>query len=79
MQAEPNEVKDAVEYAIDVGYRHFDTAYLYENEGEVGKAVQKKIDEGIIRREDVFLTTKVQYVHPVIVPVVLKVYSSRIS
>lgn len=49
-----------MEYAIDIGYRHIDTAYLYENEAEVGDAVRKKISEGKIKREDVFLCTKVR-------------------
>lgn len=42
-----------------MGYRHIDTAYFYENEGEVGKAVKQKIAEGVIKREDIFITTKV--------------------
>lgn len=44
----------AVRYALEVGYRHIDTATLYGNEREVGRAVR---DSGL-RREDVFLTTK---------------------
>ncbi|EDV95557.1 aldo-keto reductase family 1 member B1 [Drosophila grimshawi] len=45
-------------HAIDVGYRHIDTAYFYENEGEVGNAVRQKIKEGVIKRDDIFITTK---------------------
>ncbi len=44
----------AVRYALEIGYRHIDTATMYRNEGEVGGAVR---DSGIPRRE-VFLTTK---------------------
>jgi 2,5-diketo-D-gluconate reductase A len=46
---------DAVLAALDTGYRHLDTATLYGNEREVGRAVQ----ESGLRREDVFITTKV--------------------
>lgn len=48
----------SVKHAIDVGYRHFDTAYFYENEGEVGQAIRDKITEGTIKREDVFVVSK---------------------
>ena len=51
---------DAVKAAIDVGYRHFDGAYIYNNERELGLAVADKIKEGVIKREEVFITTKVQ-------------------
>ncbi|XP_030380124.1 aldo-keto reductase family 1 member B1 [Scaptodrosophila lebanonensis] len=45
-------------HAIDVGYRHIDTAFFYENEAEVGNAVRQKIKEGVIKREDISITTK---------------------
>ncbi len=44
----------AVRAAVDCGYRHVDTAYVYENEDAVGKAVK----DSKIRRGDIFLTTK---------------------
>ena len=46
----------AVRYALDVGYRHIDTATMYRNERDVGRAVR---DSGI-RREEVFVTTKLR-------------------
>ena len=45
----------AVQYALKIGYRHIDTAWLYGNEGDVGKAVLKSG----IPREEIFITTKV--------------------
>lgn len=52
-------MEEAVKYAIDVGYRHIDTASFYENEAEIGNAVREKIKDGTIKREDIFITTKV--------------------
>jgi aldehyde reductase len=59
-QANPGEMEQVVKEAIDAGYRHFDTALFYKNEKEVGAAIRTKIAEGVIRREDVFVTTKVR-------------------
>lgn len=44
--------------AIKVGYRLFDGAYDYQNEKEAGEGVHRAIDEGLVKREDIFITTK---------------------
>lgn len=54
-QIPPEETKDVVKKAIEVGYRHFDTAQAYFNEAEIGEAIK----ESGIAREELFLTTKV--------------------
>lgn len=53
----PGEVKQAVSYALSVGYRHIDGAYAYANEDEVGEGLKEAFDSGV-KREDVFVTTK---------------------
>ncbi|KAJ5569759.1 uncharacterized protein N7459_009189 [Penicillium hispanicum] len=57
-QSAPGEVSRAVYHAIKVGYRHIDTALCYGNENEVGEGIKKAIDEKIVKREDLFVTTK---------------------
>jgi methylglyoxal/glyoxal reductase len=59
-QSPPGEITlRAVKYALKIGYRQIDTAELYGNEKDVGRALR----ESGIRREDVFITTKVWNSH----------------
>lgn len=57
-QSQPGEVARAVFHAIKVGYRHIDAALCYGNENEVGQGIKEAIDAGIVKREDLFVTTK---------------------
>lgn len=52
------EVVAAVEFALKGGYRHIDCASAYENEAEIGMALQRCFGEGVVKREDVFITSK---------------------
>ncbi len=49
---------NSVYWALREGYRLIDTARIYGNEVGVGRGIQKAIDEGIVTREEVFVTTK---------------------
>jgi 2,5-diketo-D-gluconate reductase A len=53
-QIEPRDTVEAVTQALDVGYRHIDTAEMYGNEKEVGEAIR---DSGL-DRADVYITSK---------------------
>ena len=54
----PEDTVNSVYSAIKMGYRLIDTANAYMNEESVGKAVQRAIDEKIVTREDLFISTK---------------------
>lgn len=54
----PGEVHQAVLWALEAGYRHIDCAAVYQNEREVGEALVKAFSDGLIRREDIFVTSK---------------------
>ena len=53
------EAEEAVYIAIKNGYRLIDTAQYYGDEVGVGKGVRKAISEGIVKREDIFVTSKI--------------------
>ena len=54
-----DEAEQSVYIALKTGYRLIDTAEYYGDEAGVGRGVKKAINEGIINREDVFITTKI--------------------
>ncbi|XP_032525418.2 aldo-keto reductase AKR2E4-like isoform X2 [Danaus plexippus] len=57
------QLRDVVMQAIDVGYRHFDTAEIYGTEEELGEGVRRKMEEGAVRREELFITDKLWNTH----------------
>ncbi|KAH9331657.1 hypothetical protein KI387_003765 [Taxus chinensis] len=58
MNQNENEIKAAVAAALQVGYRHFDTASAYRSEHALGEALNAAFQSGLVKREDVFVTTK---------------------
>ncbi|PSR78471.1 NADP-dependent oxidoreductase domain-containing protein [Coniella lustricola] len=58
-QAAPGEVAAGVYHALKTGYRLIDCAYCYGNEAEVGEGLKRAFDEGVVKREDAFVVTKV--------------------
>lgn len=57
-KSEPGEVYQAVVDAVKIGYRHIDCAPIYGNEAEIGQAFQFLISNGIVKREDLWITSK---------------------
>jgi diketogulonate reductase-like aldo/keto reductase len=55
---DPLVTKQATEIALEIGFRHLDCAERYRNEAAVGDALQAALKAGIVRRQDVFVTTK---------------------
>ncbi len=55
---DPVATKEATRAALEVGFRHFDCAERYRNEEAIGDAMQAVFKTGTVRREDVFVTTK---------------------
>ncbi len=54
----PGEVEQAVFSAIEMGYRHIDCAWIYGNEKEIGSAISRCIKNGIVKREELWITSK---------------------
>lgn len=57
-QSQPGDVYQAVKAAIRLNYRHIDCAAIYGNEAEIGQALSDCFEEGIVRREDMWITSK---------------------
>jgi alcohol dehydrogenase (NADP+) len=52
-------IAETVRDAIGIGYRHIDCASVYGNEAEIGQALQEVLQSGFIKREDLWITSKV--------------------
>nr|XP_033337108.1 aldo-keto reductase family 1 member A1 isoform X1 [Megalopta genalis] len=52
------ELETALNIALEAGYRHIDTAPVYENEKVIGRVLKKWIDSGKIKRSELFIVTK---------------------
>ena len=57
-KSEPGEVYAAVRAAIKAGYRHVDCAWIYQNEAEIGNAFADAFAEGDVKREELWVTSK---------------------
>lgn len=53
-----NQAENSVYWALCAGYRLIDTAHIYGNEVGVGRGIQRAIDEKVVTREEIFVTTK---------------------
>ncbi|DBA75126.1 TPA: hypothetical protein ACH3X1_010448 [Trebouxia sp. C0004] len=62
-QATGDECIKATKAAIEAGFRHIDTAEMYKNEQEIGKALQELFKSGTVKREDLFVTSKLWTEH----------------
>ncbi|ASB48777.1 aldo/keto reductase [Alkalitalea saponilacus] len=54
-----NQIAEAVDFAIRKGYRHIDCASVYMNEPEIGNAISGLLNEGVVKREELWVTSKV--------------------
>ncbi|BBN16854.1 hypothetical protein MPTK1_7g09850 [Marchantia polymorpha subsp. ruderalis] len=54
----PEEVKAYFRKALEIGYRHFDTASAYKTEPMMGEVLEDVLNSGTIKREEFFITTK---------------------
>ncbi|KAM7464032.1 hypothetical protein LguiA_032153 [Lonicera macranthoides] len=57
-QSEPGLVGAAVTTAVKGGYRHIDCAQVYGNEKEIGSALKKLFEDRVVKREDLWITSK---------------------
>lgn len=53
------QIAEAVDFAIRKGYRHIDCASVYMNEAEIGRVIAKLLKEGVVRRDELWITSKV--------------------
>lgn len=57
-KSKKGEVGKAVKLALQYGYKHIDCAHVYQNEDEIGDTLTEVFKEGKVKRQDVFITSK---------------------
>lgn len=57
-KSKPERVQKAIINALELGYRHIDCAAIYQNEDIIGQAFKEAFDRGLVRREELFVTSK---------------------
>ena len=57
--ASAEQLQNAVDVALNCGYRHIDTSYSYHNDKDIGLVIADNIRKGKLKRKDVFITTKI--------------------
>jgi len=57
-KSEPGDAYKAVKEALRLGYRHIDCAFIYENEAEIGQAFFESFKEGVVSRDQMWITSK---------------------
>jgi len=62
-QLQSEECKNAVKAALDQGYRHIDTAHIYNNQTEIGSALSEYFSDNELERQDLFITSKLWVDH----------------
>jgi diketogulonate reductase-like aldo/keto reductase len=58
--SKPGQIGPAIRAAIEAGYRHLDCAVVYGNQAEIGATLQELYAEGNVKREDLFITSKLR-------------------
>ncbi len=56
-----DELKQALNEALSIGYRHIDTSYMHGNESTIGCVIRDWLESKRLKRKDLFVTSKVKY------------------
>ncbi|EFA77363.1 aldehyde reductase [Heterostelium album PN500] len=56
--SKPNEIGECIRIALKEGIRHFDCAEVYHNQKEIGQVFKEAFDSGLVKRSDLFITSK---------------------